>query len=80
MSKAKKKPDIEFALKRIFKKQAFRSVQREVIEVPLNGAIVILFDSTNKWELVYAGRPRCVSASSNGSWKVIVLSTAGSGG
>ncbi|KAH0613204.1 uncharacterized protein H6S33_009584 [Morchella sextelata] len=46
MSKAKKKPDIEFALKRIFKKQAFRSVQREVIESALAGHDVYLQAAT----------------------------------
>lgn len=35
MSKATIQPDIDLALKLIFRKQAFRSVQREVIEVDL---------------------------------------------
>lgn len=35
MSKSTKQIDIDLTLKRIFRKQAFRSVQREVIEVDI---------------------------------------------
>ncbi|KAH8144272.1 uncharacterized protein LAJ45_11756 [Morchella importuna] len=66
MSKAKKKPDIEFALKRIFKKQAFRSVQREVIESALAGHDVYLQAATGLGKSLCFQLPAVVVDHDNG--------------
>jgi len=44
----KPKADIDFVLKRTFKKDSFRSVQREVIEATLAGFDVYIQASTGR--------------------------------